>query len=619
MYSGTRKKAGIVLIATLLFSVVTVMMLTAAMALLPGARVMSGTLDSSQKALQAADAGLEYARTRLQENPSWRGDDEAVTVDLAGQLWVREARGNVVGIMWADGEPSMFKLRFNYRNGGGSPDEGFVDPPAEMEVDTVFVSHNNLSSPTAVPLYRANSSNYQVGSTIAGVDVPKYAAIVYSVGFAGPGLNDISPTQLHPDFRNGTVTTVTLEAIMGRDVSKYGDSVLYGARDVLVDVGNEFLVESEDPATPPRARSMGNVSVLGGGSDPVEMVDGEVYVQPGTGRFTVNSLDSTDPAATRADSRAEFLQLGWDEIDKASTGGPKLPAGTYVWKSGGVLHYYAQEYDPAAGVPTGSPDAVYSSTSELPSSVSDAVEISPAGMKLSFTRDVFVEPAGSATGLAIVSEPGLMSALGRRPEAELDAPTPDDPSPILTAQGPVFLEGRIRGDGSITSENDITFQGESVIEAKADNKVAIYSKQDINIQPIPPSVLSSIIAPGGGGGAGPAPSSSPGGGALVDFFQGSLPPFGPPVAQDVAFGGVVYAQGDFNVNVGSDANFFLHGVLVAYGGDSALGEMPGDRAGKGFVNLTAKNIQLLYDSSYVANLRDQNAATKLEIISWRRR
>jgi len=618
------RREGFVLVTTLLFLVVTLMMLSAAYALLPASRLMSGSVDSHEQALQAAEAGIEYAKTRLQENPAWRGDADAITIDQPGDIWVREADGNVVGILWSsNGEPSLFKIRFNYQNGsgGGSSDEDFDDPPSDMIVESVFVSHNNLNGDTSQPQYRADSSGYSVDDTIAPVDVPKYSAVVYCDGFAGDGVRDASPTQLSTDPESGAISTATLEVVLGRDASKYGDSVLYGARDILINISNELIVESSDTATPPRARSMGNIAVSGGGSDPVDWDNGEAYVKPGDGTFTVNSLDSSDPAATRADSSGEFLQLGWDEIDKASSSDPRLPAGTYVWRTGGSLDYYAQEYDPVAGPPTGTPDATYNSTADLPSSTSGAVELNPARIKMSFTENVLVEPAGSASGLAIVSEPGLIPALQRRPEAELDAPTPDDPSPILTATGPIYLQGRIRGDGSITSEGDITFQGESVIEAKSDNKVAIYSKQDINIEAIPADIIPNIIPAGGGAipGPGPAPSSSPGGGGIIDFFEGALPPFGVPHPTDVAFGGVIYAQGNFNINLGTSSNFHLHGVMVAYGGDSAAGEMPGDRSGAGYVNVNAKNAQLQYDSSYVANLLDQNGATKLDVVSWHRR
>lgn len=58
---------------------------------------------------------------------------------------------------------------------------------------------------------------------------------------------------------------------------------------------------------------------------------------------------------------------------------------------------------------------------------------------------------------------------------------------------------------------------------------------------------------------------------FLQFLQ-VQPPF-PLTPSDVAFSGVVYAQGGVNANLGK-SNFFLNGVLTAYGGDPA-GSYPG--------------------------------------------
>ena len=111
------RREGFVLVTTLLF----LMMLSAAYALLPASRLMSGSVDSHEQALQAAEAGIEYAKTRLQENPAWRGDADAITIDQPGDIWVREADGNVVGILWSsNGEPSLFKIRFSRKDASNS-------------------------------------------------------------------------------------------------------------------------------------------------------------------------------------------------------------------------------------------------------------------------------------------------------------------------------------------------------------------------------------------------------------------------------------------------------------------------------------------------------------------
>lgn len=617
---------GFVLVTTLILLIVVAMMVSAALALLPGSRLMSGTVASTEGAVAAAQAGIEYARTRLQENPNWRGNGNGVIVDRPGDFWVREAEGNVLGIIWtSQGTRSMFRLRFNYQNGGGSPDDGFSNPPSEMRSRSVYVSQNNLAGSSARPLYRASASDFRVsGSEVAANDLPKYTAAIYSEGLAGPGLDNVSPSQIqvNPAMGRG-VTTVVVEAFLGRDVSRFGDAVLYGARDVSLDVDRVVKIESRDRSTPPRARTMGDFQVASdlAASSALIMEDGEAHVKPATGRFTINGADSTSPAATRTDSRGQFLQLGWDEIDKATASDATLPAGTYLWRSNPTrLDYFAQDIDPAT-TPLPSPNASYTDTSQLPSSVSGALRLDAQRLKLKITKNILVTPSGSASGITIASEPGVMAELGLRPETELQTPATGEASPIITTEGNFKVQGRLRGNGAVTAVGDITFQGESVLEADKGSKVAVYSRSDISIEAIPNEVVDRIDPASGGGGGPmpvPVPSGTPGAASVAGFFQGALPPFGPPRAADVAFAGIVYSQGNFRVDTGSSSNFHLHGMLVAYGGDSGAGELPGDRADSGYVSIKSENAQFFYDSSFVANLIDQNAATKLDVVSWRR-
>jgi hypothetical protein len=63
-------------------------------------------------------------------------------------------------------------------------------------------------------------------------------------------------------------------------------------------------------------------------------------------------------------------------------------------------------------------------------------------------------------------------------------------------------------------------------------------------------------------------------------------------------------------------DLYLRGMLVAYGGDVDLNEKPGSDGGKGLIDLTVANAQLIYDSSFVRNLKNQSAAITLETRSW---
>ena len=105
-------------------------------------------------------------------------------------------------------------------------------------------------------------------------------------------------------------------AFIGRDVSQYGDSVVYGAMDLDFDVQNRFLVESSNDRVPPRARTLGSVTLNSSSSDPLEMTNGEVIVDELAGTFRVNGADSITPSAIREDSSGSFLELGWSQNGK---------------------------------------------------------------------------------------------------------------------------------------------------------------------------------------------------------------------------------------------------------------------------------------------------------------
>ncbi len=625
-----RAQQGAALFTTLVMTVLTVMIVGAALLLLSGGSLMRGSVEAEQEALAAAQAGAEYARSRLQADPSWRGDANEVTVDQAGSLWIREDQGNVVGLLWgAQGPPSMFRLRFNHQNGASSPDDGLGgDPSAPMFVPSQYVSLNSLNSETSTPVYRANQAGGTfpvTDSTSTPFSIPRYSAALYVEGLAGDGMAGIDQGNLQEVSDRSGVTRRTVEVILSRELSQLGDSVLYGADEIDFNINNKLIISSEDDRVPPRIRTLQNVSLIGG-SDPLEMDNGEVYVSPGYGSFTVNGIESTDPAATQKDSSANFLRLGWDQVDKADSSGASIPAGTYVWRDlPPRLDYYAVDYDPL-NPPSGAPAATFLTGGDLDGG-SGAVQLNPLTMRMTINRNVYVSPSGSAQGFAIVPEDGLLAATGLRPVSELIPLSPTDPAPILTAQGSVQVEGTFLGQGAVTSEGDIRFQGSSVFEADPDMKVAIYSKGDIVLEQVPLEVQSAYSGGGGGGGGGDDEDEGyddeDGGGGGGDspgppdwLFGGGSSPFGSLSPGDVAFAGVLYAQGNFMATL--DESLYLRGALVAYGGAPEDGQAPGENAGAGAVNVAASNAQLVYDSEYLLSLMDTTAPTRLEVRSWRK-
>ncbi len=618
---------GMVFITTLMVSVVVIMLLTAALTLLPASQGMTGSVRDDALAQSAAQAGLEYALTRLQENPQWKGDDNKVVVDKGKDLWVREDRGNVIGLVGSpSGETTMFRIRFNFQNGTNKPNEGLDDPTPSMRMDTPYVSYNSLERGAREDLYRGDGEGARVhkNSKIAG-DVPGYSAVVYSEGLAGPGLREVTPNNLVTEAKKLRVSSRVVECFYGRDISRFGDSVIYAGDTVTMNLSEELIVHSGDDSNP-RVRTLGNLNVT---ADKVEMNDGEVYVSDTNGHFHVNGVDSTDPVATLEDSSNKFLELGWSDLTQPAVSDATLPAGTYVWRAvpnGSRIDYYAQEYDPVVGPPaaTVSPDASYQSSSSDLASVNGAVRIDATTATMNIRKNVTVRANGTAVGLAVVPEPGFLATRQMRPTIDIAPVAQDDANPIVSSAGDLRFEGRVKGKGSLTTGGSISIQGSSLLETSPSNQVALFAKHDIEVNAVP----SELASDGGVLAVLYGSSGSNSNGNLVqngiqNFFGNEPPTLGVPKPADVGFMGVIYAQGDFRVNLDngiSRGDFYLRGVLVSYGGDyesgSSLNTGPGVN-GKGIVDITAEGVDLNYDSSFVTKLKSQGDYLPLEVVSWR--
>lgn len=627
-------RRGIILISALLVVLLATMFLGAGFTLSQMDASMAGSAEDQQAASEAAQAGLAYVRTRLQEDPKWPHAGSTVKVNLPGKLWIKEENGNVVGIITEPtGRLSRFRVRFNYQNGSAAPDDSLPDPSSAMRFDLPYVSENNLDSNLLKHVYRAipSGGTYKVldGSSPTPFDASRYTAVILSEGVSGDGLRDLSPTNLNPTGSGRHVARRVVEATLTRDLTKLGNAAVNGGNELIFSLKNNgrMKVESRDGGVPPRARTMENMTATMPGTAGVEMGStGEVIVNESGGTFKVNGVDSTAPAATQQDSSADIPSITWSEIPKADSGDLHLNAGTYVWREHPRrLEYYAQEYDDSVGPPPlgTPPDATYTSGNDLDGGAG-VIQMDKPEMMLTVKGDVFVEPVGAVQGIAIVAQPGLIDALQNRPDIKLAPASPTSPPPIITSTGPVMFQGELSGNGSVTSEGNVTFQGSSVLEADANGKVAIYSKGDITLDPIPSAIAGggTYIPPTGGSGAGSGGSPAP----ISAFLQGLTPPFGAPQYHDIGFAGLFYAMGDIHTNLGgaTPADLYFRGVVVAFGGDPEAGTLPGRLgsslssavSGKGKIDMHGGNVHMVYDSTYIRGAVNQVGATKLNLTSF---
>ena len=615
------KQRGIVLVSTLVVLTLTLMALGAGFSLTRASGAMAGSLRDEERALEAAQAGVHYARNRLQADPSWRGGTgDSVVVNMPGVLWVRENQGNVIGLLGSGSEQSMFRIRFNYQDGGGPGGDGLSNPEPAMMIPNIYVSENNLGSSQQKRVYRAQASSpWSVDSatSFSPNDCVRYSATVLSEGLAGDGLRDVSPSSLSPAAGSGHVAHRVAQALIGRNTSKLGDSPIYAANNLSMDLasGGRVKVRSSDHGVPPRARSQGNIEVgltSGAGASLDMTAQGEADVNVTSGTLKVNNINSTTPVATRVDSGPSFPRIRWSEIQKAPASAPTLPAGTYVWRDlPRKLDYYAQAYDPAVGPPAASvtPTQSYTGTT----SPSTSLTVDPTTLTLRLTNSVNVQPVGAVNSVAIVPADGLVSALHQRPHLEFQTPA-GGTAPILSAPGDVTVQGNLRGQGSVTSSGNITFQGTSVLEADMDSRTAIYAQGDISLLKLP-NGLFPAPGPAGGGGSG---SGGGGGGAGVPFFPPlSTLPFGAPTNRDIAFAGLFYSQKGIKADFGTSStapDLYFRGMVVAYGGNPDAGQDPG--ASSGPIEFHGGDVYLEYDSRYLMPSSTLTAPAKLELTSY---
>lgn len=613
---STRQKRGILLIITLIIVAITTMFLGAGLTLTRSSGALSGSQEDEQVALEAAQAGVAYARNRLQADPAWRGGNvNEVTVNMPGQLWVREDHGNVIGIVGSGNNVGCFRIRFNYQNGSSAA------VGAGMTINNPYVSENNLDSAAQKRVYRADKSGFAVdtSSSFSPYDCTRYAATILCEGGGGDGLRDLSPTNLAPAAAPRKVKRRVAEVIIGRNLSQLGDSPIYGAKDInmnLKDAG-KVKVRSSDAGVPPRARTLRDIYIqdANGGTHPtVDMSSkGEAFVNQTNGVMKIDNVDSTAPTATQEDSSGRFPRIKWSQITKAPSTATNLDAGTYVWRHGPRrLEYYDQPYDPAVGPPAASvtPNAVYNNSNPL---APGAMSMDMSKLSLVITRDVFVKTTAGSTGVAIVPEDGLLAAIQNRPNVEMAKASSSSPAPVITSQGDIFVKGSLRGQGSVTSEGNVTFQGTSVLEADQDSRTAIYAKGDVTLEQIPPEIVaagSMVTGSGGGGGSG-------GGSPAVPFLSSlPAPPFGTPSFRDIAFSGLFYTHGSVKADFpAGNTDFYFRGMVVAFGADPDSPAAPGDN-GRGRIDLTGGNVYLEYDSRYVVGPVNLTGPALLEVESY---
>jgi hypothetical protein len=598
------------LVVTLMITIVIAMMLGASLALSPGRLARAGNTSDQALAEGAVEAGIEYARAKLQEDPQWKGDANRVIVNQP-TLYIEEQEGMVIGLMRPDESVpfSMFRIRFNFYNGGATADildDNLPNPPARFLFDLPAVSVNNLDGGVRfLPIPDSTNvvDNFQTGL----LELAPGTVALTVEGFGGDGLNRVNPSNFEPPAGSRHITHRVADVILAAAfVDGAPDAAMMGGGNLnfTLPIGSGKVKISASGATP-RARTKGSVLMnAGGGSSTNYVSSGELLYDSIGGSETVAENAGT---SVGDDGGQPFYELEWADIHKASTDPSEavhIPGGTYVFDDSGDLHYFdlswadykahvaarvAGAQDPFDhGLNTFDSKKVNSHlanirTDSMASGVADL-----NSFRLKFEKDVRVNP--SASGVAdftLVPQRGTNqmstdnsdeTAIGGskfQKDIEFELKPKGNGKVAFTTQGDTLIASKIISDkgGSVVSGGDLRLDA-GELDKFGRVGVSFYSQKDLSISTYEPQGNKYL---------------------------------------SVGVSGLLYSWNDFNLRtgeagmpVGKWEKVNIKGAAIAYGTDNGPSvEPPGTNSGGNF-SVTAKEAEFRWDSAKMGDLLDMS-------------
>ncbi|MBT9585748.1 hypothetical protein IV102_20575 [bacterium] len=575
---------------------------------------VGGQLGDELLAQRAAEAGAAYARAQLKDKNDWKGDKGApaatTTVNLA-DLKIVEDNGNVIGwLKSASGEVAVFRIRFNYQDGGSPGPDSLADPAPTHVVDHVYVSLNNIASGSDVPVPRANpTSPWAVTAPTVGPTVaPSGGAVVEVEGLAGRAVSFMTGPGL---IGAGQVTRRTLRVC-------YAAAAGSTVPDASISAGNGIATELTQAAT---------VDIVGTGTARLRT---KKTIQIGKPDGTANVLDMTgeagrDTAASLTGLNAtltgsvvpkteslgdgqDFFNLKWSDVPVASTSESaaiQLPGGVYVTGGDGKLRYY--DVSPTTFKTLDQTVGCVTITSTNFSEVRSPANLAVAGLKwdnanlavnvtgadlnikasTNGNSDVmFTCPSGRALNGNDAAKPFVSNSV----PASFFAPgVLQLTDATLSCSGNLTVTTNVKGtNGTLTSGGNATILAPSVdiavsTTATFDNRLSVYVKNDLTLstwQDNPGIFFPPYVN--------------------IPAYTG----YGP-----LKLEGLVYSWGDANIFAGTPGapagpgmytasnygNVTISGALVAYGADPST-TSPGS-AGNGKVNIYGETAHITYDAT----------------------
>ena len=520
-----QNKKGIVLITTMLTIVLVVMLVSSIVYSNIGGLRLTGAFAARESALLAAQSGVHYAITRLQEDPTWIGApnlDEENKFNSPKGMDVIERDGNVLGrFQTPDGRPLFFRIKFNYEDGEGGFDN--LNNSSSHPIRSRFVSCNNLYRTTDTQIYAADADGVLKresdkdnpwGVEVDRLDpqmqtssytVPKSTAVLIVEGFAGNSLQDMTTVEVAnlkegEDYpREGSAPQLArrvIEVYLKVDYTAEDvDAVAYAAGDMAL-VGNTIRTRVEDGAKSANLYVANDVdiranqvelstgsSVRYGGNHTILDVNNNTYA----GReVDFNQLTSVNDSAIQA--------IPWKDVRKANKKAQTLDSGYYVWKRVGDDPKWKPEQNKLYYYPTeeaylnsrGSADDKDRFRSNV-----KGLKISEKDASMTFSQDVRIKTNDSGCQDFVVLYEQNGSDWVPRPVVGFQTPKGAKSQPVLTYGdeagtdvGNIQIQGAVMGGGLISATGDILFQGPSVLESEPGVGPSIYAMGDVEIEGI---------------------------------------------------------------------------------------------------------------------------------------
>ena len=503
-------KQGIVLVTTMLTVVLVIMLLSSVVYSNFGSMRLTSNFYGREEAIMAAQSGVEYAITKLQNNVTWQGDDK--NYQLASSVKgvkIIENNGNVWGMLVTpNGRRSFFRIKFNYEDGHGGFDNMDNTSDKNYIIHSPYVSANNLYSRGKRTVYTAplngilrtqqykdayGRDSVKVAGNPKSYDLPKSTCALIVEGFSGIGVRDLDLSKMSELQKllncskglGANIVRNVVEVYLTFDSSvAYTNSVLGAGGKISANASNITIKNAQGSAAP-RLRSLKDLSLT---YKNISFDKGQAVI---SGTFYKNGTETRVGAVTGANYSVikasdkdtdDIAQIKWDDVTKAYSEGQKyttIKGGVYVWrKNDNDANYTLTRYDKN---PFGKKHGFNKkkNKSEDVNGYGSAFQVDKAKATITISENIKVEKGKSLT---IIYDDSCSQVT--RPIVAFVKNSPTDSDPILSADGDVTIKGATLGSGSITSEKSISLQGPSILESDPGVGVSVYAKSDVNFLPI---------------------------------------------------------------------------------------------------------------------------------------